>query len=167
MLIRDELSTDHASIAALHRAAFGGDYEANLVAALRGSARVLVSRVAVQDEKVVGHVMFSSLRLEVQDREVAAAALAPLAVAPAFRRKGHGSSLVSGGIDALRASSCAAIIVLGDPAYYRRFGFSAELTRRLAAPFAGPTFMALELCPGVLAGGGSVTYPLAFGLNRR
>jgi len=79
-----------------------------------------------------------------------------------LQRKGYGSSLVKAGIEAVRATGCGAIIVLGHPDYYRRFGFSADLTRNLIAPFRGPAFMGLELSPGVLAGReGSVIYPSA------
>jgi putative acetyltransferase len=167
MIIRDERSTDHSAIASLHQTAFGGDYEAKLVNALRRDALVLISLVAVDHAKVIGHIMLSALRLEVKGREVAAASLAPLAVAPDFRRRGYGSLLVKGGIEAVRTGGCEAIIVLGHPNYYRRFGFSADLTRNLVAPFRGPDFMGLELSPGVLAGReGSVTYPPAFGIGR-
>jgi len=165
MPIRDERSTDHSTIASLHRAVFRGDYEANLVDALRRNELVLASLVALQDERIVGHIMFSALRLEVEGRDVAAACLAPLAVATDFQRKGYGSSLVKSGIEALRIRGCEAIIVLGHPDYYQRFGFSAGLTSKLIAPFGGPAFMGLELFPGVLAGQpGSVTYPPAFGI---
>jgi putative acetyltransferase len=164
--IRDERPSDHAAIASLHRAAFGGHFEAKLVDALRHAGLVLVSLVAVQDEQIVGHVMLSALRLEVEGRDVAAASLAPLAVAAGFRRRGHGSALVKAGIEAVRTGGCEAIIVLGDPDYYGRFSFSADPTRNLIAPFRGPHFMGLELAPGVLAGRkGSVTYPPPFDIG--
>ena len=163
MTIRDERLSDHSAIDALHRTVFRGSGEAMLIEALRGEGLVLVSLVAVRDEKVVGHIMLSTLQLKVEDRDVAAAALAPLAVSPGLQRKGYGSSLVKAGIEAVRVTGCGAIIVLGHPDYYRRFGFSADLTRNLIAPFRGPAFMGLELSPGVLAGReGSVTYPPAF-----
>jgi putative acetyltransferase len=58
-----------------------------------------------------------------------------------------------------------ALIVLGHPSYYPRFGFSAGLARKLASPFAGSAFMAMELRPSALSGTkGSVTYPKAFAL---
>jgi putative acetyltransferase len=110
--------------------------------------------------------MFSALRVDLTARGLAAASLAPLGVAPDFQRRGHGSALVRAGIEALRAEGCQAIIVLGDPDYYARFGFSADLTRNLAAPFRGPAFMGLELAAGALSCGdaGLVTYPPPFGL---
>jgi len=142
---------------------FRGDGEATLIDALRGEELVLVSLVAVRDEKVVGDIMLSALQFKVADRNIAAAALAPPAVSPGLQRKGYGSSLMKAGIEEVRATGCEAIIVLGHPDYYRRFGFSADLTRNLTAPFRGPAFMGLELSPGVLAGReGSVTYPPAF-----
>jgi putative acetyltransferase len=58
------------------------------------------------------------------------------------------------------------VVVLGHPAYYPRFGFSAQLAERFQAPFSGPSFMALELVPGALAGvNGRVRYPPPFGLE--
>jgi putative acetyltransferase len=58
-----------------------------------------------------------------------------------------------------------AVIVLGHPDYYPRFGFSAALTEPLTAPFHGKVFMGLELVPGSLSGRtGSVKYPEAFGV---
>ena len=67
------------------------------------------------------------------------------------------------GLSLLRARQRGAVIVLGHPGYYPRFGFSAALARKLASPYAGDAFMALELIPGTLAGrAGVVQYPAAF-----
>jgi len=69
------------------------------------------------------------------------------------------------GLERLREASRAAVIVLGHPGYYPRFGFSAALAAKLRTPFPGEAFMALELVPGALAGqAGHVRYPPAFGL---
>ena len=163
--IRNEQTTDHADIAAVQRAAFARDAEANLVSALRHDGLMLASLVALHGEIIIGHVMFSTLRVEVSGRELAAASLAPLAVAPDFQRRGCGSALVRAGIELLKAGGCQVVIVLGDPDYYARFGFSASLTRNLTAPFGGPAFMGLELSAGALTGPiGSVTYPPPFHL---
>jgi putative acetyltransferase len=70
---------------------------------------------------------------------------------------------VRAGLDAVRDAGYAAVVVLGHPEFYPRFGFSADLAAKLASPFAGPAFMALELVPGALDGTrGTVTYPPAF-----
>ncbi|MGH8081976.1 MAG: hypothetical protein ACREP7_15485, partial [Lysobacter sp.] len=59
-----------------------------------------------------------------------------------------------------------AVIVVGHPGYYPRFGFSAALAGKLAAPFSGEAFMALELVEGGLRGlAGHVRYPAAFGID--
>jgi putative acetyltransferase len=165
MPVREAQPADSAAIDALHRAAFGGDFEAELVERLRHDGLVLVSLVAALEEAIIGHLIFSALPVEIDRRIVAAAALAPMAVAPVRQRLGYGSSLIRSGIDVLRTRGCAAVFVLGHPSYYARFGFSAELASKFAAPFRGPAFMALELVPDALAGqGGSVTYPAAFRL---
>jgi putative acetyltransferase len=166
MVIREEQLGDHAAVAALHSVAFGRDYEAVLVARLRHEHVVHVSLVALEGEEIAGHILFSALSVQVDGRHISAAALAPLSIAPAFQRQGYGSSLVRAGIEALRLRGCEAIIVLGHPNFYPRFGFSDRLASHLRAPFCGPAFMGLELAPGALAGReGSVTYARAFGLG--
>lgn len=165
MMIRDETPADHATIAALLRAAFAGSAEARLVEDLRAGGLVIAALVAVESAAVVGHVMFSRLSLEFDGVPRKGASLAPLAVATSHRSRGIGSSLVAAGLERLARNGVEAVVVLGSPAYYGRFGFSAELASRLEAPFRGAAFMALELVPGALAGErGSVHYPEAFGL---
>jgi putative acetyltransferase len=93
-------------------------------------------------------------------------ALAPLAVTPARQRQGIGSQLVREGLRACAAAGHRIVVVLGHPAYYPRFGFSAALARPLKAPFSGESFMAAELVPGALPGvAGEVRYPPPFGLG--
>jgi putative acetyltransferase len=96
---------------------------------------------------------------------VTAASLAPVSVQADRQRKGIGADLVREGLAALRAQRCEAVIVVGHPSYYARFGFSAALARKLTAPFKGEAFMAMELTPGSLSGhAGSVSYPAAYGV---
>ena len=166
MLIREEVPSDAAAIAALNRAAFGGGYEADLIARLRADRLVIASLVAQVRAKIVGHILFSMLPTKMDGRTIRAAALAPMAVQPELQNQGIGSKLVEEGSRTVRERGIEAVIVLGHPAYYPRFGFSADLARRLAAPFSGEAFMALELVPGALDGSmGSVSYPAAFGLK--
>ena len=162
--ISDATIKQQGAIGDLQRAAFGGNLEARLVTRLRNDALVAASLVATDGSTVVGHILFSDLAVEVDGRPVAAVSLAPLAVLPERQRGGIGTRLVQAGLESLRARQrAAAVIVLGEPAFYRRFGFSAELARKLASPYAGEAFMALELLPGALAGhAGRVTYPAAF-----
>jgi putative acetyltransferase len=166
LLIRPETEADHPAVAALVREAFGGEDEVDLIARLRPDGDALVSLVAVDGDALLGHVLFSPLGVEVDGAPVRAVALAPLAVRPDRQRQGIGYKLVEAGIEACRAAGIAAVIVLGDPEYYHRFGFESDTARKLSAPFSGDAFMALELTPDALAGGtGTVRYASAFGLE--
>jgi putative acetyltransferase len=163
--IREELPEDRAAIRAVNDLAFGTPEEAVLVDRLRADGLVLASLVACEDGAVDGHILFSALAIETAGRTIRGAALAPMAVRPERQRRGIGSALVRRGLEACRARGVEAVVVLGHPSYYPRFGFSADTARRLEAPFSGPAFMALELALGVLAGvAGRVRFPSAFGL---
>ena len=162
--LRDEAPADYAAIRAVNLAAFGGAEEADLIEALRPEGAVLLSQVAVQDGQVVGHILFSRMFVDTDDGPIDAVALAPVAVLPAAQRTGIGSALIRSGLDALRRRGERIVIVVGHPAYYPRFGFSAALARPLDSPFPGDAFMALELVPGALANvRGRVRYNKAFG----
>lgn len=165
-LIRDEAPADYAAVRAVVRAAFGQDDEAILVEALRAGGYVRAGFVAEQDGDIVGHVMFTRLPVETADGVVETLALAPMAVAPGKQREGIGSDLIQAALAMCRARGHRAVVVLGHPEYYPRFGFSAELAQRLKSPFPRPSFMALELVPGALAGvEGKVCYAPPFGVE--
>ncbi len=161
---RVETPADFAAVRIVNREAFGQPDEADLVERLRTDGEVVVSLVAERESAIVGHVLFSRLPIVVGEREIAGAALAPVAVLPRFQRQGIGSALVRSGLRHCAESGCEAVVVLGHPAYYPRFGFSTALAERLDAPFSGAAFMALELAPGALADGGAVRYAVAFGV---
>jgi putative acetyltransferase len=163
--IRPETPDDRMAVRAVNRHAFGGDGEADLVERLRADGLVIASLVAVAGGKVIGHILFSALPIEIPEGDVRAAALAPMAVLPSHQRQGIGGALIRAGLAACRNAGIEAVVVLGHPDYYPRFGFSADAARKLHAPFSGPALMALELTRGVLAGGGRVRYPAAFGLE--
>ena len=160
--VRPEGDADFGAIRTVNREAFGTVAEADLVNALRANGDAALSLVAESESGVVGHILFSHLPIQGPAREVAAVALAPMSVLPPWQRRGVGSALVRSGLDRCREAGLEAVVVLGHPAYYPRFGFSARLAEPLQAPFSGPAFMALELVPGGLTGGGMVRYPSAF-----
>jgi putative acetyltransferase len=163
-MIRDATPQDHAAIGQVVRHAFGQDDEADLVAQLRADGDALIELVAVEANALQGHILYSPLSITQNDKVLAAAALAPVSVLPAFQRAGIGGALIEAGNARCAALGLAAIIVLGHADYYPRFGFSAAAAESLQAPFSGPHFMALELQPGALKAGGRVRYAHAFGV---
>jgi len=166
--IRPESSEprDQSRIHSLLEAAFGRPDEANLVDDLRTESVVLLSYVAERAADIVGHIFFTRMWIDTAGGPIPAAALAPIAVLPEFQRRGIGAELISRGLDRLRRENERIVIVLGEPAYYGRFGFTAEKARHLESPFPPDAFMALELSPAALAGvRGRVRYPAAFRLD--
>ncbi len=164
--IREETDGDRDAIREVNRLAFGAEAEAQLVDRLRSDGDAIVSVVAVQARRIAGHAMFSRLPIHIEKGQVLqAVALAPVAVRPAFQRQGIGTSLIRAGLDLCKNRGCRIVIVVGDPAYYTRFGFSTATARDLRSPYAGDSFMALELVAGALDGvAGTVRYPPAFDL---
>ncbi len=165
--IRPEQPSDHAAIEAVNRQAFGQDAEAHLVAKLReaDSHDPALSLVAVHDGEVVGHILFSPILIETDGGNVAAMALAPMAVLPDYQRQGIGSALVREGLEACRRAGHRIVVVLGHADYYPRFGFKPANRHRLRSPFTVPdeAFMAMALVPGGLDDiSGVVRYPAAF-----
>ncbi len=167
IVVRAEVADDDHAVRTLISLAFGRDDEADLVEALRDGGYVRASLVAEVDHLVVAHILFSDLPIVGKRETVAALALAPLAVLPKYQRRGIGSHLTEAALDACRTRGHRIVVVLGQPDFYRRFGFSSELTRRLESPFSGqPSFMAAELTPGALEGvTGKVRYVPPFGLT--
>ncbi len=150
--VRPETPLDIPAIRDVNRLAFGRDDEGVLVDALRDGGHGFASLVADDAGRIVGHIFFSRLPVEAGGRVTEAAALAPMAVAPDRQRQGIGSALARAGLEACRAAGIAAVVVLGHPDYYPRFGFSPQAARGLRSPFPGASdaFMALELVAGAL-----------------
>jgi putative acetyltransferase len=159
-MIRYAKAADHAAIASVNTAAFGKPDEADLVARLRADEDVMFELVAEEAGEVIGHILFSRLWA---DRAELYAALAPMSVLPARQNAGHGSSLIRSGLEQLREFGAHGVLVLGHPAYYPRFGFSADAAAQVRSAYAGsPAFMALALEDGAFAAPMSVAYPDAF-----
>lgn len=151
--IRPELPTDHDAVRAIHQAAFDTPLEARLVDELRKAGKDIVSLVAERDGRIVGHILFSPVSVEIHPAGRRGLGLAPLAVAPEYQRKGIGGELIKSGLDAARAAGYAFTVVLGDPAYYRRFGFAtASLTGLKNEYELDDPFMAQALIKGGLKG---------------
>lgn len=158
-----ERPADIAHIRAVNDLAFGQRHEGRLVDLLREQHLVLCSLVAADEAGIHGHVLFSRLSLRTASgRDIACAALGPVCVHPDRQRQGIGAGLIEAGLVACAQLGIGVVILLGHPSYYPRFGFSAELGRRLQHPYAshGEAWMALELVPGILGEEtGTVEYP--------
>lgn len=169
--LRAEEPGDGDAIAAVIAAAFDlGDVdagEAALVAGLRKAAALAVSLVAVAaDGRLLGHIAFSPVTVEGQE-DASLLGLAPLAVAPAAQRRGIGAALVEAGLEAARASGGDLAVVLGDPAYYGRFGFAPAQLQGLKWEHDAPpeAFMTLSLSArGAAVGPGVVRFHRAFSI---
>ena len=160
--IRREAVEDVAGIRHVIQKAFGRRSESDLVDGLRRSGSLLFSAVAIDDNRVVGHVAFSAVTV---GESYQALALAPVAVAPDFQRQGVGSALIRWGLEKCRQMGHEVVIVLGNPAYYRRFGFTPSIQFNINCPFVVPSdeFMVLELLPGAASQcRGMVHYPPEF-----
>jgi len=146
MHIRNETSQDQSAIHALNAAAFETDAEARLVDVLRLQAQPLVSLVAIIDDAVVGHILFSPVRLTEQP-DVSIMGLAPMAVAASLQKTGIGSELVKTGLAQCKALGFGAVAVLGHPDYYPRFGFVASTNYSIGCEYEVPdeVFMIKEL----------------------
>lgn len=162
MIIRRETAGDVAAIRQVIRAAFEGDDEANLVDRLRGDGDLILSLVAEQDGQIVGHVAFSRLSITNDSHVTPGVSLAPVGVLPEMQRKGAGCALIEAGHDQLRHAGETVSFVLGDPAYYSRFGYSLDGASAFDCAYAGPYFQWLRLSSQSPAAG-VITYAPAFG----
>jgi putative acetyltransferase len=154
--IRPEGPADRAAIRRLHLVSFPGAAEADLVDDLRDDGDAVLSLVAQEGITVVGHVLFSRMTAPFR-----ALGLAPVAVLPACRRRGIAARLVEAGLAMAATQGWQAVFVLGDAAYYARFGFDAAKASGFDNVYAGPHFMVKPLAPlPVMAG--AVAYAPAF-----
>jgi putative acetyltransferase len=173
IMIRRETASDRAGIRAVHERAFPGPDEASIVDALRAAGVVTLSLVATHDHagapvdatagatggaSVCGHILFSPVIIATAAGEREAVGLAPLAVDPDWQRRGIGGRLVRAGLDILRQAGHAAVVVLGHPDYYPRFGFAPASGSglRWEHPCPDASFMALALTAHGLDGGPGV-----------
>ena len=161
-VIRPEWPKDASSIRLLLREGFETSAEADLVERLRHDGDLVLAMVATDaTDGIFGYVAFPRLCVEHAGQEFPAIGLAPLVVAKAYRRQGIGADLVSGGLGNLGLRGESLVFVLGNPAYYMRFGFALDLTRPFTCVYAGPHFMARRLTDNAPRAG-TVRYPAAF-----
>ena len=163
LTIRPEKPADHAQVGVVTSAAFAevehsDGSEVRIVEKLRADGDLTLSLVAEDAERIVGHVAVSPVTIS--DGSKGWYGLGPISVLPSHQREGVGLRLMQRAIADMREMGAKGIVLLGEPAYYRRFGFEhdpgltypgppAEYFQRLVFDGAPPS--------------GTVTYAPAFG----
>ena len=163
--IRTELSSDIDDIYTVNVLAFPEPAEAELVNNLRDANAITLSLVAVVNDQLVGHVLFSPMTITADDGTVCnAVGLAPIAVHPDFQKQGIGGQLIREGIRQLTAAGHNALILLGHPSYYPRFGFVPASQFNIRSEYDVPdeVFMAQQLNPTMPMPTGLAQYHPAF-----
>jgi putative acetyltransferase len=164
--VRPETAEDIRAIDVVHISAFGGEAEAQLVSALRESTTYNreLSQVAELGGRIVGHVLLTRVPLRKDGEEKHVLALGPMSVVPSQSHRGIGSELINASIRLAKEKGYGAIVVLGHPEYYKRFGFvqARELQVSCNLPAPEDALTVMEIVAGNLAGGGHVEYPEPF-----
>ena len=128
IVIRDEARRDADAISEITRAAFedhpySHHTEQFIIRALRDLGALTISLVAEMDGKIAGHAAFSPV--EISDGSQNWYGLGPVSVAPELQKQGIGKALINRGLELLVARDACGCVLVGDPAYYRRFGFKS------------------------------------------
>lgn len=158
--IRSATPRDRDAIRAVEEHAFGQRAEAGLVDALVRDGEVVTELVAVDDGQIVGHILFSRLHVVDGERRFPAVALAPLAVEPSFHKTGIGGALVREAHLRLKQGGEKLSVVLGDPAYYGRFGYARDRAEKFGSEWQGAALQALAW--GDAPTTGTLVYARAF-----
>ncbi|MBA3811849.1 MAG: N-acetyltransferase [Caulobacteraceae bacterium] len=162
MQVRDETIADAPAVGKLIAEAFAGapisdGNEAGIVERLRSEGALTISLVAEDEGRIVGHAAFSPVAID--GNQGSWFGLGPVAVAPCSQDRGVGRALVEEGLNRLRDIGAHGCVVLGEPVYYGRFGFSHDPNLRYGR--TGKHFQRLVL--GGVESVGEVRYHPAFG----
>lgn len=123
MEIRREVPGDALQVRRVNELAFEGTAEADIIDRLREKCSESVSIVAMVDNQIVGHILFTPAWLESTHDRVFGMGLAPLAVLPGYQNQGIGGKLIQAGLEVMQKDGWPFVIVLGHPGYYPRYGF--------------------------------------------
>jgi putative acetyltransferase len=155
--LREAVPSDTLAISILLETSFESGTEDRLIKDLRAEKALELELVAVEAGHVIGHAAFPRLA-----RPRGWFGLAPLTVRADRREMGVGSTLVRVGIDRLRQAKAPALLVLGDPGYYERFGFSLRAAAGLRSAYPKNNLMMLPFAPGLAGQPFDVDYPPVF-----
>jgi putative acetyltransferase len=160
MIIREELANDIPGVRKVEEAAFGRKGEAELVDRLRQRNAATLSLVAIEGEDVVGHVLFSPGEVSNGTESWPCVGLGPVAVLPDHQRMGIGKKLIEAGLEKCWQAGVKAVFLLGDPAYYSRFGFKRTDRLGIRCEFEVPAedFMVIAAEEGALTGWSGVMH---------
>ena len=166
MNIRQETPQDFQTVYEINHLAFEQEGESQLIEKIRKGETFVqeLSLVAEQDDKVIGHILFSKIKI-IGEQSSPSLALAPMSVHPDFQNKGIGSQLVTTGLQIAKNLNFEHVIVLGHKNFYPKFGFQNATNWNIRCPFEVPDdhFMAIELVEGSLKNkSGLVKYPPVF-----
>jgi putative acetyltransferase len=162
IIIRSETPEDYAAVEAIHLSAFRTDAESKVVNAIRENGNAAISLVAIVNENVVGHILFSPVHTHPPTPEQGLG-LAPLAVLPTYHKQSVGSQLIRAGLEQCRELGYDYAVVLGGPKYYMRFGFEKASDFGLKNEYGvDAEFMALKF--KAFPAGGLVKYTPEFSL---
>ena len=143
--IRPEQPDDRSAVRRVYVAAFPTAAEADLVDRLRANGKAAVSLVAQNAGEIVGHILFTAVTFD-PPAAVIAFGLAPMAVLPGHEKHAVGRRLVQNGLAECHARGACVVVVLGEPDYYRRFGFERASRHALRNEFgAEDAFMVFML----------------------
>lgn len=159
-LFRLEEPADIPQIRDILEASFPGFGEADLVEALRRDGDLILSLVAEDEGIVIGSICFSRLTIEGGEAPFPAVALAPLAVYPEYQQQGVATRLVREAHACVAAMGETLSIVLGEPGYYSRFGYSNRRAAHFISDYQSPYLMALSF--GAAPWEGTLVYPRGF-----
>lgn len=164
--IRKEEGKDYSKVHEVNRLAFKQENESKLIEKIRKGENFIpdLSLVAEIDNKIVGHILFSKIKI-VGGSVFESLALAPMAVIPELQKQGIGGKLIKNGIEKAKELGFDSLIVLGHKDYYRKFGFQKASKWNIRSPFEVPdeAFMAIGLTEKALEGkAGTVKYPDEF-----
>ncbi len=156
LIVRGEKAADYAVITEINNLAFGREDEAKLIEDIRKTKNYEFgfSLVAVKEEVILGHALFSKAFVVHKGRRFKCLALGPIAVLPDHQRKGIGKALIAEGFERAKEVGFGAVVVLGDPAYYEQFGFKPSTAYKVRCSFSkNPEhFMVKEISRNALRG---------------
>lgn len=174
MNLRKETSNDYHEVFNVITDAFENEIHSDhreqfLVERLRKSKHFVpeLSIVAEIDNKIVGYILLTKIKIKNTEKEFESLALAPVAVLQEFQNKGIGSELIKHAHAKAKELGFSSIILLGHPQYYPKFGYKKTSSFGIKLPFDVPEdyCMALELTDKALAKvNGMVEYPEEFSL---